>query len=138
VAIRHHEEPRHANSYRIVNPADLGKRSGAASPMQRRVETRGADHDPSEDEQALIEQRRLLKEERDKREAKALLPKPSAADRLVRTHHPEAKDKPKLKKERPQAKASTQSKDHKSRAEKHAAKAAALDAARKSSKKPAK
>jgi len=97
------------------------------------METFGADQHPSEEEQALIDERRLLKEERDKRLAQAAQPKPSATDRLVRTHHPVAKDKPKVKKE---GKETKQAKAHKSRAEKHAAKAAALDAARRT-KKPA-
>src|SRR3954470_10322453 len=61
--------------------------------MASRMETLGADKQPSEAEAALIEERRLLKEERDKRKAESLLPKPSALDRLVRTHHPEAKEK---------------------------------------------
>ena len=103
--------------------------------MMSRMETLGTDHDPSEEEQALIDERRLLKEERDKRLAQAAQPKPSATDRLVRTHHPQAKDKPKVKKE---GKDTKQAKAHKSRAEKHAAKAAALDAARRAPKKPAK
>jgi len=103
--------------------------------MMSRVETYGAEHEPSDAEQALIEERRQLKEERDKRLAHALLPKPTAAERLVRTHHPQAKDKPRAKKETKETK---QVKPHKSRAEKHAAKAAALDAARRAPKKPAK
>ncbi|HKW84441.1 MAG TPA: hypothetical protein VJN68_11880 [Burkholderiaceae bacterium] len=103
--------------------------------MMSRVETYGAEHEPSEAEQALIEERRQLKEERDKRHAQAMQPKPSAAERLVRTHHPQAKDKPRVKKETKETK---QVKPHKSRAEKHAAKAAALDAARRAPKKPAK
>jgi hypothetical protein len=102
--------------------------------MMSRMEAFGADHEPSEEELVLIGERRLLKEERDKRHAQALQPKPSAADRLVRTHHPQAKDKPKVRKE---SKETKQAKAHKSRAEKHAAKAAALEAARKP-KKPAK
>ena len=103
--------------------------------MMSRVETYGADHEPSDAEQALIEERRQLKEERDKRLAHAMQPKPTAAERLVRTHHPQAKDKPRAKKETKETK---QVKPHKSRAEKHAAKAAALDAARRAPKKPAK
>jgi len=103
--------------------------------MMSRVETYGAEHEPSDAEQALIEERRQLKEERDKRLAHAMQPKPTAAERLVRTHHPQAKDKPRAKKETKETK---QVKPHKSRAEKHAAKAAALDAARRAPKKPAK
>ena len=103
--------------------------------MMSRMQAHGPDHEPSEAELALIEERRLLKEERDKRHAQAMQPRPSAAERLVRTHHPQAKDKPRVKKETKETK---QAKPHKSRAEKHAAKAAALDAARRAPKKPAK
>lgn len=106
--------------------------------MMSRKDASGADQQPSEAEAALIEERRLLKEERDKRKAQALQPKPSAVDRLLRTHHAQAKDKPKVKKETPEGKGAKPAKPHKSRAEKHAAKAAALDAARRAPKKPAK
>lgn len=110
--------------------------------MASRTETGGADQEPSEAESALIEERRLLKEERDKRRAQALLPRPSALDRLVRTHHAQAKDKDKdktkAKKETQDANEAKKGKPHKTRAEKHAEKAAALEAARKSPKKPAK
>jgi hypothetical protein len=105
--------------------------------MMDRMETGGAKNEPSEAESALIEERRLLKEERDKRQAQALQPKPSALDRLVRTHHPQAKDK-KARKEAPEAKETKKPKPRRTRAEKHAEKAAALDAARRSPKKPAK
>ena len=109
--------------------------------MLDRIRSLGADHEPSEAEHALAEERRVLKEERDKRHAHALEPRPKAADRLLRTHHPEAKEKthekPKATKEPKQAKAG---KAHgPSRAEKHAAKASAMDAARRAAKKkPAK
>ena len=105
--------------------------------MMSRMEAGGSDKEPSEAESALIEERRLLKEERDKRKAQALLPKPSALDRLVRTHHPLAKDKPKVK-ETHDTHESKKPKARKTRAEKHAEKAAALEAARRSPKKPAK
>ncbi|TWO72370.1 hypothetical protein FN976_06615 [Caenimonas sedimenti] len=85
----------------------------------------------------LTEERRTLKEEREKRKAQALLPRPSALDRLVRTHHPEAKGK-KSRKEAHPADETTKPKARKSRAEKHAEKAAAVEAARRSPKKPAK
>jgi len=91
---------------------------------------------PSEAEAALLEERRQLKEERDKRKAQALLPRPSAVDRLVRTHHPEAKNKD-AKKEA-HASEAKKPKPRRSRAEKHAEKAAALEAARRPAKKPAK
>ena len=106
--------------------------------MMRRTESGGADQEPSEAEAALIEERRLLKEEREKRRTQALQPRPSALDRLVRTHHPQAKDKPKVKKETQEAPDAKKAKPHKTRAEKHAEKAAALEAARRSPKKPAK
>ena len=106
--------------------------------MMSRGDTSGADKAPSEAESALIEERRLLKEERDKRKEAALQPRPSALDRLVRTHHPQAKDKPKAREEAHDANATKKPKARKTRAEKHAEKAAALEAARRSPKKPAK
>jgi len=106
--------------------------------MMSRMETGGTDKEPSEAESALIDERRLLKEERDKRKAQALQPRPSAVDRLVRTHHPEAKDKPKARKEAQDAHETKKPKPRRTRAEKHAEKAAALEAVRRSPKKPAK
>lgn len=105
-----------------------------------RVHALGADHEPSEDEQELIEERRLLKEERAKRQARALQPGPTALDKLVRTHRPQPKDKPKATKEAKAdtAKAPKAGKRGPTRAEKHEAKASALDAARRASKKSAK
>ena len=102
----------------------------------RRMEEGGADTAPSASESALIEERRALKEERDKRAAQALQPRRSALDRLVRTHHPEAKEKART--ETKDAKETKKPKPRRSRAEKHAEKAAALEAARRSPKKPAK
>ena len=103
--------------------------------MSSRMEAGGGEK-PSEAESALIEERKQLKDEREKRKAQALLPRPTALDRLVRTHHPEAKDKPKARKE---AQGETRKpKARRSRAEKHAEKAAAIEAARRSPKKPAK
>lgn len=100
--------------------------------------TGGADATPSQAELDLIEERRLLKEERDKRQAQASQPRPSAVDRLVRTHHAQAKDKPVTSKEAHDAKATRKPKAHRTRAEKHAEKAAALEAARRAPRKPAK
>ena len=105
--------------------------------MMSRMEAGGADEEPSEAESALIEERRLLKEERDKRKAQALQPRPSALERLVRTHHAQAKDK-EVKKETQGAKETKKPKPRRTRAEKHAEKAAALEAARRPAKKPAK
>jgi hypothetical protein len=106
--------------------------------MMSRREAGGADDAPSEAESALIEERRLLKQERDKRREQALQPGPSALDRLVRTHHPQAKDKPKVKGEAHGAGEAKKPKPRSTRAQKHAEKAAALEAARRSPKKPAK
>src|SRR5262245_57966139 len=102
--------------------------------MMDRIHSLGAEHEPSEAEQALADERRALKAESAKRQAHALDPKPKAVDRLVRTHHPEPKDKPKAKKE-PKLVKATGKAHGPSRAEKHAAKAAAMEAARKAAKK---
>jgi hypothetical protein len=104
--------------------------------MMSRMETGGADKAPSEAESALLAERQQLKEERVKRKEQALQPRPSALDRLVRTHHPEAKDKPKAKHESHEG--TKKPKPRSTRAQKHAEKAAALEAARRSPKKPAK
>jgi hypothetical protein len=105
--------------------------------MMSRTEAGGAAAEPSETESALIEERKALKEEREKRKAQALLPRPTALDRLVRTHHAQAKEKA-AKKETHDGAETKKPKARKSRAEKHAEKAAALEAARRSPKKPAK
>jgi hypothetical protein len=105
--------------------------------MMSRAAAGGAANEAAEAEAALLEERRLLKEEREKRKAQALQPRPSALDRLVRTHHPQPKDKPKAKKAS-EAHDAKKPKAHRTRAEKHAEKAAALQAARSSHKKPAK
>jgi len=102
-----------------------------------RVHSLGADHEPSEAEQTLAEERRMLKEERAKRQAQAQQPRAKAIDKLVRTHHPQAKEKPKEKKEPKEAKA-RKAAHRPSRAEKHAAQAAALQAASRAPKKTAK
>jgi hypothetical protein len=105
--------------------------------MMSRTLAGGADAPPSEAEAALIEERRQLKEEREKRKEQALQPRPTALDRLVRTHHAQAKEKT-AKKEAHDASETKKPKARKSRAEKHAEKAAALEAARRTPKKPAK
>lgn len=126
-----------------IRTASLTKRISANGQalhraMLSRMGASGADKEPSEAESALIEERKLLKEERERRKAQALQPRPSALDRLVRTHHPEAKDKPKARKEAQGADQTRKPKPRRTRAEKHAEKAAALEAARRSPKKPAK
>jgi hypothetical protein len=126
-----------------IRTASMSKRISANGQalhraMMSRMTTGAGDDQPSEAETALLEERRLLKEEREKRKAQALLPRPSALDRLVRTHHAQAKDKPKAKKAAQEGEDGKKGKPHRSRAQKHAEKAAALEAARKSPKKPAK
>ena len=125
-----------------IRTASLSKRIEANGQalhraMMSRMEAGGADKEPSEAEAALIEERKQLKQERDKRKAQALQPRPSALDRLVRTHHPQAKDR-KVEKETQGTKETKKPKPRRTRAEKHAEKAAALEAARRSPKKPAK
>jgi hypothetical protein len=104
----------------------------------RRIASGGADQQPTEAESALIEERRRLKEAREKRKAQALQPRPSALDRLVRTHHAKPKATSKVKSETHEGGDTKKPKPRTSRAEKNAQKAAALEAARKSPKKPAK
>ena len=106
--------------------------------MMRRMESGGSDKEPSEAESALLQERRLLKEEREQRKAQALQPRPSALDRLVRKHHPEPKAKPKATKETHDGHDARKPKPRTTRAQKHAEKAAALEAARRAPKKPAK
>ena len=104
--------------------------------MMSRKETPGSDQQPSEAESALLEERRLLKEERDKRREQALQPRPSAVDRMLRTHHAQPKDRPKAKKDSHEHDVK-KPKARRSRAEKHAEQAAAVEAARSRTKKPA-
>jgi len=106
--------------------------------MMSRTASGGADTAPSEAESALIEERHLLKQERDKHKAEAKQPRPSALDRLVRTHHPQAKKASKVRGTTPDAHETKKPKPRSTRAQKQAEKAAALDAARRSPKKPAK
>lgn len=121
-----------------IRTASMTKRlSENGQALHRAMMARGADEEPSEAEAALIEERRLLKEERDKRKAQALEPKPSAVDRMLRTHHAQAKEKPKAGKEEKAAKDAKKPKARRTRAEKHAEQAAAIEAARRPKAKPA-
>lgn len=109
--------------------------------MLTRIHSHGADGAPSDEEQALLDERNGLKAARAESQAKALLPRPKPA-KLLRTTRaaPKAKaaksDKP--PKEAKEAKPGKAAKPHASRSEKHAQKAAALDAARRATKKSAK
>lgn len=100
-------------------------------------EAQGEGEKPSQAELDLLEERRLLKEEREKRQQQATQPRPSAVDRMVRTHHAQPKDKPAASKEKHAAKDVKKPKAHRTRAEKHAEKAAALEAARRAPRKTA-
>jgi hypothetical protein len=113
-----------------------------------RITFEGEDHPASEREQALMEERRFLKEARARRHEEALQPRPKASALPHREAKPPKEPKaarPKAAKESKDTKdAKPAGKDHKpSRAEKMAKKAenlqAAKDAAKKASaKKPAK
>ena len=101
-----------------------------------RIRAHGADQPPSAAEQALAEERRQLKEDKAARQAQALQPK-AKAESLVRTHRAQAKDKPKARAEPKEARAASKS-NKPSRAEKQATKAAALEAAKRATRKSAK
>jgi hypothetical protein len=122
-----------------IRTASVKKRMAANGQALHRAMMSREGGEPSEAEAALLEERKLLKEEREKRKAQALLPRPTALQRLVRTHHPEAKHHDKVKKDHSEVK---KPKARRSRAEKHAEQAAAVEAARHSrstaAKKPAK
>jgi len=122
-----------------IRTASMTKRiSKNGQALHRAMMGRTGDEQPSEAEQALVEERKALKEERDKRAAQALEPRPSAVERMVRTHHAQAKERTKGDKDAHDAKDVKKPKARRSRAEKHAEQAAAIEAARMSrSKKPA-
>ncbi|WP_332813733.1 hypothetical protein [Ramlibacter sp.] len=121
-----------------IRTASLTKRISAnGQALHRALMSRGADQEPDAAEAALVAERRQLKEERDRRKAEALQPRPSAVDKLLRTHHAQPRDKPKASKDAQAAKNVKKPKARMSRAEKHAEKAAAQEAARRSPRKPA-
>ena len=101
-----------------------------------RVHSQGADAAPSEQEQALLDERRSLKEAKAQRHAQAKLPKPVVVKVVKEAKAPKAPKAPKAAKE---PKAAKTAKDNKpSRAEKSVKKAANLEAAKKSDRKSAK
>jgi hypothetical protein len=104
--------------------------------MLSRVHSQGADQPASELELALLDERRLLKETRAKRQAQAKLPKPKAARLVKEAKPPKAPKAPKAAKEPKEARAAKANKP--SRADKLAKKAENLEAARKAAKKSAK
>lgn len=104
--------------------------------MMIRVRSHGEDGPPSEGELELMEERRQLKAARAERQADALQPH-AKAPKIVRTTHAQP-HAPKEKAEKAaKEKAAKKAKPHMTRTEKHAQKAAALDAARRASKKSA-
>lgn len=119
-----------------IRTATVKKRISANGQALHRARMSRQEADaPSAAETALMEEREQLKAEREKRKADALLPRPTALDRLLRTHHPVAK--PKAAKEAHAAGETKKPKARRSRAEKHAEQAAAIEAARTSRKKAA-
>jgi hypothetical protein len=104
--------------------------------MVTRARSQGPGEPPSAHEQALLEERRLLKEAKATRLAQPRPPKPKAAWMLKEPKPPKAPKAPKAAKEPKEPKAA---KAHKpSRAEKLTKKAENLDAAKKAAKKSAK
>lgn len=104
--------------------------------MVSRAHSQGADAAPSEHEQALLDERRSLKEAKALRHAQAKQPKAVAVKVVKEAKAPKAPKAPKAAKE---PKAAKTAKDNKpSRAEKSVKKAANLEAAKKSDRKSAK
>lgn len=99
----------------------------------------GADQPPSAEEQALLDERRMLKELRAQRQAQALLPKVKAVRPVREPKPPRAPKAPKAASEPKEGKDAKGAKGNKeSRAARAAKKAEALDAARRATKKSAK
>ena len=110
--------------------------------IELRLASDGAERPASEREQALLDERRQLKEAQAQRQEAAAHPKPKAS-RLAREPRPVKEAKPKAPKAPKPDKAAKDdakdkgakaAKDHKSRAEKAAQKAEALAAARRTSR----
>ena len=78
--------------------------------MASRAHSQGADRPASEHEQALLDERRLLKEEKAKRQALAKLPKPKAAKLMKEAKPPKRPKAPKAAKEPKEAKAAKDNK----------------------------
>jgi hypothetical protein len=107
--------------------------------MTMRVHSEGADGPPSEQERALQDERRFLKEAKTKRQHQAKLPKPKAAWLAKPPQPPKPPKAPKAPHAAKEPKEAKAAKDHKpSRADKLAKKAENLEAAKKAAKKSAK
>ena len=114
--------------------------------IELRLASDGAERPASEREQALLDERRQLKEAQAQRQEAAAHPKPKASrlalePRPVKEAKPKAPKAPKpdkAAKDDAKDKGAKAAKDHKSRAEKAAQKAEALAAARRTSRPAAK
>ena len=107
--------------------------------MAIRAHSQGAEQPASEHEQALLDERRLLKEAKAKRQTQVKPPKPKAAWMLKEAKAPKAPKAPKAAKEPKEAKEAKAAKGNKpSRADKMSRKAENLEAAKKAAKKSAK
>lgn len=107
--------------------------------MMSRVHTHGADQPASEHEQALLDERRSLKEARAKRQAAAGLPKPKAVKPVKEAKPPKPPKAPKAPKAAKEPKDAKAVKGNKpSRADKQTKKAESLEAAKRAAKKSAK
>ena len=108
--------------------------------MLSRVHSQGPDHEPSETERALADERRRLKEAQAERQAQARLPRKKAAKAVKTTTRaskaPKAVKEPKAHKEHKESKTAKGSKP--TRADKVAKKAENLQAAKNAAKKSAK
>ena len=104
--------------------------------MASRARSQGADQPASEHEQALLDERQLLKDARATRQAHAKLPKPKAIRLVKEAKPPKAPKAPKAEKAPKEAKAAKG--DKASRSVKLAKKAENLEAAKKAAKKSAK
>jgi hypothetical protein len=107
--------------------------------MASRAYSHGADQPPSAQETALHEERRLLKEARAERQAKAKLPRQKAVGWIKEAKPPKAPKAPKPPKAAKEPKEAKATKGNKpSRADKLIRKAENLDAAKKAARKSAK
>ena len=107
--------------------------------MASRAHSQGPDQSPSEHEQALLEERRVLKEAAARRKAQPKPAKPKAAWQMKAATPAKAAKAPKLPKEPKEPKQAKAAKAGKpSRAEKLSKKAENLEAAKKATKKSAK
>ena len=106
--------------------------------MASRAHSQGADQPASEHEQALLDERRLLKEAEATRRAQAKLPKAKAVQLVKEAKPPKPAKAPKAAKEPKEPKEAKSAKGKPTRAEKLIKKAENAEAAKKATKKSAK